>query len=137
MRLAHLSLTVADQQRSRRFYETFFGFACDGELDAEGCLHLADVDGFDLTLVAQATVSPSPSLHFGIELSDTDAVRRLLARLQQEDVQIGELFEGESRVAFHCVDPDGYRVEVFSRAQRESSMPQVQSPPAARRPVPW
>jgi catechol 2,3-dioxygenase-like lactoylglutathione lyase family enzyme len=31
VRLAHLSLGVADQQASRRFYETFFGFDCDGE----------------------------------------------------------------------------------------------------------
>lgn len=36
MRLAHLSLGVADQQASRRFYETFFGFDCDGEPDMEG-----------------------------------------------------------------------------------------------------
>jgi catechol 2,3-dioxygenase-like lactoylglutathione lyase family enzyme len=36
-KLAHLSLAVADQQSSRRFYETFFGFDCDGELDGAGC----------------------------------------------------------------------------------------------------
>jgi len=35
MRLAHLSLAVADQRRSRQFYETFFGFDCDGKPDAE------------------------------------------------------------------------------------------------------
>jgi catechol 2,3-dioxygenase-like lactoylglutathione lyase family enzyme len=53
VRLAHLSLAVADQQRSRRFYQTFFGFDCDGNPDAEGCLHLTDVDDFDLTLAAR------------------------------------------------------------------------------------
>ena len=31
----------------------------------------------------------------------------------REDVQTGELFASEDRVAFHCVDPDGYQVEVF------------------------
>jgi hypothetical protein len=36
-----------------RFYETYFGFDCDGKPDAEGCLHLTDADGFDLTLVAR------------------------------------------------------------------------------------
>jgi hypothetical protein len=66
VRLAHLSLGVADQQRSRRFYETFFGFVCDGDPDREGCLHLTDADDFDLTLVARPNVSPSASLHFGI-----------------------------------------------------------------------
>jgi catechol 2,3-dioxygenase-like lactoylglutathione lyase family enzyme len=116
MRLAHLSLSVGDQQRSRRFYETFFDFACDPEPDAEGCLHLTDVDGFDLTLAARPMVSPSssPSLHFGIKVADADSVRRLRVRLARESVQTGDLFESESRVAFQCVDPDGYQLEVFS-----------------------
>src|SRR6266536_244171 len=113
MRLAHLSLAVADQQRSRRFYETFFGFSCDGKADAEGCVHLTDMDDFDLTLVGRSTVSPPSSLHFGIGLADAESVRRLLVRLMREDVQTGELFASEDRVAFHCADPDGYRVEVF------------------------
>ncbi len=30
----------------------------------------------------------------------------------REDVQTGELFASEDRVAFH-LDPDGYQVEVF------------------------
>jgi len=64
MRLAHLSLAVSDQQRSRRFYETFFGFSCDGKADAEGCPHLTHMDDFDLTLVGRSTVSPPSSLHF-------------------------------------------------------------------------
>jgi hypothetical protein len=68
----------------------------------------------DLTLVARPNASPSPSLHFGIELADPGSVRRLLARLSAENIKTGELFEGETRVAFHCWDPDGYQVEVFA-----------------------
>jgi catechol 2,3-dioxygenase-like lactoylglutathione lyase family enzyme len=111
--LSHLSLAVTDQERSRRFYETFFGFECDGEPDGEGCLHLTDSGNFDLTLVVEPDVSPSPSLHFGIRVADPDSVRRLLVRLSSENIETGELFESDSRVAFHCQDPDGYRVEVF------------------------
>jgi catechol 2,3-dioxygenase-like lactoylglutathione lyase family enzyme len=96
VRLAHLSLAVADQQRSRRFYEVFFGFECSGELDSDGCLHV-DAGDFDLTLVAQADVSPPRSLHFGVRVGDP----------------AGELFDSDRRVAFHCTDPDGYQVEVF------------------------
>jgi hypothetical protein len=65
VRLAHLSLGVADQQGSRRFYETFIGFDCDGEPDGEGCLHLTDAHGFDMTLAVKTDASPSRSLHFG------------------------------------------------------------------------
>jgi hypothetical protein len=91
----------------------FFGLGSDGKPDAEGCLHLTDADGLDLTLVARPVVSPSSSIHFGIKVADADSVRRSLARLADEDVRVGELFESESRVAFHCVDPDGYQAEVF------------------------
>jgi len=66
-----------------------------------------------LTLVGRPTVSPPTSLHFGIGLADAESVRRLLVRLMRENVQTGELFESQDRVAFHCADPDGYRVEVF------------------------
>jgi catechol 2,3-dioxygenase-like lactoylglutathione lyase family enzyme len=102
-----------DQQRSRRFYETYFGFACNGELDSEGCLHLKDADGFDVTLARRPDISPPSSLHFGIRLADPDSVHRLLTRLSAENVETGELFASHHRVAFHCFDPDGYRVEVF------------------------
>lgn len=88
---------MADQERSRRFYETFFGFDCDGELDGEGCLHLSDAEGFDLTLAAGPNVSPSASLHFGVRVADPDSVRRLRARLSGENVEVGELFESDDR----------------------------------------
>jgi catechol 2,3-dioxygenase-like lactoylglutathione lyase family enzyme len=113
VRLAHLSLAVADQQRSRRFYETFFGLHSDGSLDAEGCLHLTDANGFDLTLVARSDSAPSPTFHFGIGVADPSEVSWLLARLSVDGVQTGELYESDDRVAFHCWDPDGYQVEVF------------------------
>jgi catechol 2,3-dioxygenase-like lactoylglutathione lyase family enzyme len=112
MRLAHLSLAVADRERSRRFYETFFGFDCSGEPDNEGCLHL-DAGDFDLTLVARPGVSAPRSLHFGVRVGDAESVRRLLTRLVRESVETGDLFESDRRVAFHCSDPDGYQVEVF------------------------
>jgi catechol 2,3-dioxygenase-like lactoylglutathione lyase family enzyme len=108
MRLAHLSLAVTDQNRSRRFYETFFGFECGGEPDSEGCLHLTDADGFDLTLVARTYVC-----HHHRFISESGAVRRLLARMADEAVDTGELFQSGSRVALHCWDPDRYLLEVF------------------------
>ncbi len=113
MRLCHLSLAVTEQARSRRFYERYFGFACDGEPDGEGCLHLTDADDFDMTLAPGPVVSPPSSLHFGIRVADAESVRRLLERLIEDGVQAGDLYDGGSRVAFQCADPDGYRVEVF------------------------
>jgi hypothetical protein len=108
-----VSLTVADQERSPRFYETFFGFDCSGDPDGEGCLHLTDAGGFDVTLAVRADVAPPPSLHFGIRLAEPDAVRRLRERLASANVRTGDVYESESRVAFHCWDADGYQVEVY------------------------
>jgi catechol 2,3-dioxygenase-like lactoylglutathione lyase family enzyme len=113
MRLCHLSLAVSDPAFSRRFYARYLGFAGDGEPDGEGCLHLTDADGFDLTLAPGPMAPPPSSLHFGIRVRDAGSVRRLLERLTAENVPAGDLYEAASKVAFHCTDPDGYRIEIF------------------------
>jgi catechol 2,3-dioxygenase-like lactoylglutathione lyase family enzyme len=105
MRLTHLSLGVADHERSRRFYESL-GFTCDGRRDAEGCLHLTDDERFDLTL------SASRSMHFGIQAADPRAVREMRTSISPDS----ELYDSPDKVAFQCTDPDGYRVEVFWQA---------------------
>ena len=106
MRLSHLSLPVADQERSRRFYASL-GFTSDGVPDGEGCLHLTDEGDFDLTL------SPSGSLHFGIRLDSADAVRAMRAAI---DDGTSALFESAEKVAFQYRDPDGHRVELYWQA---------------------
>jgi hypothetical protein len=78
-------------------------------LDAEGSLHRRDVDDFDLTLVARPKVSPTTSLHFGIRLADAESVRRLRARLAQEEVQTGEIFESDGDRHASCGDGRWYR----------------------------
>jgi catechol 2,3-dioxygenase-like lactoylglutathione lyase family enzyme len=106
MRLSHLSLPVADQERSRRFYASH-GFMSDGVRDGEGCLHLTDEGDFDLAL------SPSGSLHFGIRLESADAVRAMRAAI---DGEASPLFESADKVAFQYRDPDGHRVELYWQA---------------------
>jgi hypothetical protein len=51
MRLAHVGLTVTDQRRSRRFYETHFGFdARPARSYPDATLIIQDADGFALAL---------------------------------------------------------------------------------------
>lgn len=45
MRSAHLSLAVADRQRSRRFYEMFIGLHSD---DARVAFHCWNLDGYQV-----------------------------------------------------------------------------------------
>ena len=49
--MKHLALAVSDQERSRRFYETYFGFgARPARRYDDGVLMLYNADGFSLAL---------------------------------------------------------------------------------------
>jgi catechol 2,3-dioxygenase-like lactoylglutathione lyase family enzyme len=88
--MKHLALAVADQERSRRFYETYFGFG------------------------AGPTDEPIPLpafLHFGVHLPDPDSVRRFRDRLAADGVPIVEEWDEPEYVSVKCRDPDGYVVE--------------------------
>ena len=105
---------MRDQARSRRFYETYFGF--DGASaqrypDGTVILRHAD-DGFSLALgQVDAEVTLPPFLHFGFDVGGADAVRRLRDRLRADGVEIVEEWEEDLHVSCKCRDPDGYVVE--------------------------
>jgi catechol 2,3-dioxygenase-like lactoylglutathione lyase family enzyme len=109
----HLALAVSDQERSRRFYETYFGFDAkpprwyDG-----GVVMLYNADGFSLALGPTEEPISFPSfLHFGIGLPSADAVREFRARLGADGVPILEEWDEPEYVSVKCADPDGYVVE--------------------------
>ncbi len=55
MHLKHLALPIADEQRTRDFYETYFGFDPATATRAEdGVVIIRNNDGFDLALLVQA-----------------------------------------------------------------------------------
>jgi catechol 2,3-dioxygenase-like lactoylglutathione lyase family enzyme len=109
----HLALAVADQQRSRRFYETYFGFgARPARRYDDGVLMLYDADGFSLALGATDEPVRLPSfLHFGIGLPSAADVRALRGRLAADGVPIVEEWDEPDYVSIKCLDPDGYVVE--------------------------
>ena len=74
--MKHLALAVADQERSRRFYESYFGFdAQPSRWYDGGVLMLYNAEGFSLALGPTDEPIRLPSfLHFGIGLSSRDAV---------------------------------------------------------------
>jgi catechol 2,3-dioxygenase-like lactoylglutathione lyase family enzyme len=109
----HLALAVADQERSRRFYESYFGFDAkpprwyDGEV-----LMLHNADGFALALGPTDEPITLPAFfHFGIGLSSRDAVLAFRARLVADGVPIAEEWDEPEYVSVKCLDPDGYVVE--------------------------
>jgi len=109
----HLALAVSDQDRSRHFYETYFGFGAEPARWYDGgVLMLYNAEGFSLALgPTQDPIRLPAFLHFGIHLTTREAVRELRDRLAADGVPIVEEWEEPEYVSVKCHDPDGYVVE--------------------------
>jgi catechol 2,3-dioxygenase-like lactoylglutathione lyase family enzyme len=119
----HLAIPVRDQERSRRFYETYLGF---GERPArrydDGVLMLYNAAGFALALGPDGEQIARPSwMHFGIALPDRDAVLALRDRLAADDVELVEAWDEPDYVSVKCRDPDGYMIEAFCESSGQGS----------------
>jgi catechol 2,3-dioxygenase-like lactoylglutathione lyase family enzyme len=112
--LTHLALAVRDEERSRRFYETYFGFgATPAERMSDGVLMLYDAGGFSLALKETDEPISLPSFfHFSFRgASSPEAVRTFRDRLGRDGVPIAEEWDEPDYVSVKCRDPDGYVVE--------------------------
>jgi extradiol dioxygenase family protein len=88
----HLAIPVSDQERSRRFYERYFGFgARPARRYDDGVLMLYDRRG-------------------------CDAVHALRDRLLAGGVELVGQWDEPGYVSVKCRDPDGYIVEAFWEA---------------------
>lgn len=107
-------MTVADHERSRRFYEADFGFDAGPAIRYEdGVLIIRDRDGFDRAL-GEGDVGERPAfVHFGFRADAPAQVRTLRERLAAGEVAFVEDEDTEAYAGFKCLDPDGYRVEVY------------------------
>jgi catechol 2,3-dioxygenase-like lactoylglutathione lyase family enzyme len=111
--MRHLALAVTDQERSRRFYETYFGFgARPARRYDDGVLMLYDSSGFSLALgqTDEPIVLPE-FLHFGVHLASPQEVRAFRDRLLADGVPIVGWWDEPDYVSVKCRDPDGYVVE--------------------------
>ena len=109
----HLALAVSDQERARRFYETYFGFdARPARRYDDGVLMLYRRDGCSLALGRTDEPIRLPEfLHFGIGLPTPDDVRAFGKRLAADGVAIVGEWDEPEYVSVKCRDPDGYVVE--------------------------
>jgi catechol 2,3-dioxygenase-like lactoylglutathione lyase family enzyme len=118
MRLCHLGLPVHDYERSLRFYTTYFGFeAATAQSYPDGTVIVRNADRFDLALHPASEAPPASTfLHFGFAMADPERVRALRARLEADGVPVVERDDEPELVSFKCLDPDGWRVEVYWEA---------------------
>jgi catechol 2,3-dioxygenase-like lactoylglutathione lyase family enzyme len=110
----HIALAVSDQERSRRFYETYFGFDPETARVADDGVLLLEGPG-DVLLALGETDEPIwlPSfLHFGFRGPEApDEVHAFRDRLAADGIEIVEFWEEPDYVGVKCRDPDGYVVE--------------------------
>jgi catechol 2,3-dioxygenase-like lactoylglutathione lyase family enzyme len=116
----HLAIPVRDQERSRRFYETYLGFgARPARRYDDGVLMLYDANGFALALgLAEERIARPTWMHFGIGLRDPETVRALRDRLVADGVELVEEWDEPDYVSVKCRDPDGYIVEAAWEPER-------------------
>jgi catechol 2,3-dioxygenase-like lactoylglutathione lyase family enzyme len=109
----HLALAVTDQDRSRRFYESYFGFGAEpARRYDDGVLMLYNADGFSLALGPADEAARLPRfLHFGINIQSREDVHAFRDRLAADGVPIVEEWDEPEYVSVKCRDPDGYVVE--------------------------
>jgi catechol 2,3-dioxygenase-like lactoylglutathione lyase family enzyme len=115
MHLRHLGLPVHDHQRSIRFYARYFEFIPQtAQSYPDGTVIVRNRDLFDLALHPTTDIgATSTFLHFGFAMATADAVRALQRRLVQDGVTVIEVDDEPQLVSFKCLDPDGWRVEVY------------------------
>jgi catechol 2,3-dioxygenase-like lactoylglutathione lyase family enzyme len=105
----HLALAVGDQERARRFYESYCGFGAQPprRYDDDTLMLYSD-SGFALAL-GRADRGFVP--HFGVGLPDGDAVRAMAGRLEADGIEIVERWDEPDYVSVKARDPDGHIVE--------------------------
>jgi catechol 2,3-dioxygenase-like lactoylglutathione lyase family enzyme len=115
MQLGHLGLPVRDYERSLAFYASHFGFdPATAQTYDDGTVIVRNADRFDLALHPTAEDITAPAfLHFGFRMGAPEEVRALRERLVEEQVEIIEHDDEADLVSFKCLDPDGWRVEVY------------------------
>jgi catechol 2,3-dioxygenase-like lactoylglutathione lyase family enzyme len=115
MRLRHLGLPVRDFERSLRFYTAYFGFdPATAQTYPDGTTIVRNAERFDLALhPAPDAVAAEGFLHFGFFMADASSAHALRKRLEHNDVPVVERDDEPDLVSFKCLDPDGWRVEVY------------------------
>ena len=112
MDLNHLHLHVRNVDRSKRFYESYFGFR--ERVRHGNILFLRNASGFDLALVPDRTPLSFPEwFHFGFRLGSARAVRMLHGHMSSKGGQAQDIEEYPGYMTFRCADPDGYGIEVY------------------------
>jgi len=120
MKLNHVSLSVADRERSAAFYGEHFGLTERVHEDDRRLILGEPGDGEGtgslLALCEGTPAAPglSPDNHFGFRVASGDQVRAARERFRAAGITESEWQDSHGFVRVQVVDPDGYEVEVYA-----------------------
>jgi catechol 2,3-dioxygenase-like lactoylglutathione lyase family enzyme len=112
--MAHIALAVSNQERSRGFYETYFGFDPHTAWVAEDGVLLIEGPG-GVTLALGETDEPierrASSTSASRARPTPEEVRAFRDRLAGDGIEIAEFADEPEYVSVKCKNPDGYVIE--------------------------
>lgn len=124
-RLGHVSLQVADLERSITYYERVLGLHVLHRADGTAMLGTEAGDTALVHLTHQPGANPSPQharlglYHYAILLPNRASLGRFVAHLAESGVQAGASDHRVSE-ALYLRDPDGLGIEVYADRPRAS-----------------
>ena len=113
MDLNHIHLGSHDVAASRAFYESYLGF--HHKFDHDAGVFLENEDGFLIAIEPIRHLPVMPSwFHFGFCLNDRASVKAVYDAMAEDGVEMAKDYAeyDDKAAAFHCLDPDGWRIEV-------------------------
>lgn len=113
MRLNHVALTVQDRERARTFYGKYFGITA--AVHDDNHLLILEAPGGGLLALREGDPSDAGTRnHFGFEVESPLMVIALREQFRDCGVPEIEFEQSGTFTRVQVLDPDGYRVEVYS-----------------------
>lgn len=124
-----VELTVADHDRSRRYYEQTIGLRV---LEQAGSRMSLGVDGTELLVLveepgARPAVGHTGLFHFALLLPDRPSLARWLAHAGRDRVPLAGLSDHFVSEAIYLSDPDQHGIEIYADRPRQSWEGQVEA----------